>query len=333
MLTLIGISAKIRNAYSFISHNYNFTHDGDEIFLVGFSRGAFTVQCLASLIGQIGLLRKEGLQYLRGLFTLWANQEFRTLGSGDKKPLLQLLHNHVENIVRERGDAVKRNVKIKALAVWDTVSSLGLPTPQLSPRPLSFVGKIVPDIADNAFQALALDENRRHFKPRVWEARESETTNVKQCWFLGSHADVGGGNQDSGLASLSLLWMIAQLESKTSASFSEKALLDFLSPRSLEWEQSLNTTFRTYSEKLMVDSHTSTVGEYLGHSTLLFYREALQVALLNSNRQQGKRRRRAGIGGLLALNCAGNILSKINNQEVSTIKTPLQFLGSTSLVT
>jgi uncharacterized protein (DUF2235 family) len=209
------------------------------------------------------------------LFTLWANQEVRPLGSGDKKTLLQHLHDRVTYIEMERGDAIKRDVRIKACVVWDTVSSLGLPTPQLSPRPLSFVGKIVPKVVDNAFQALALDENRRHFKPRVWKSRESKTTNVKQCWFLGSHADVGGGNQDSGLASLSLLWMIAQLRSKTKASFSKKALLDFLSPQSLVWEQALNTTLGTYSEKFMVDSHTSTLGEYLGHSTLLSYQEAL----------------------------------------------------------
>ena len=69
-----GISAKIRNAYSFLSHNYNFepTHgrDFDEIVLVGFSRGAFAVQCLASFVSDTGLLERQHLYYLRGLFTL-----------------------------------------------------------------------------------------------------------------------------------------------------------------------------------------------------------------------------------------------------------------------
>jgi uncharacterized protein (DUF2235 family) len=56
--TSTGISAKIRNAYSFLSHNYNFDVL-DEIVLVGFSRGAFAVQCLASFISQTGLLQKQ----------------------------------------------------------------------------------------------------------------------------------------------------------------------------------------------------------------------------------------------------------------------------------
>ncbi|KAI0192355.1 hypothetical protein EV127DRAFT_302847, partial [Xylaria flabelliformis] len=68
-----GISTKIRNAHSFLSHNYNFDDGNDEIFLIGFSRGAFTVQCLAWLISQTGLFHKRYLYCLRGLFTLWAN--------------------------------------------------------------------------------------------------------------------------------------------------------------------------------------------------------------------------------------------------------------------
>jgi len=159
-------------------------------------------------------------------------------------------------------DLVKRVVRVKVCAVWDTVSALGLPTPHLSPRPLAFVGKTVPGVLDNAFQALALNESRRHFRPRVWRGKEHETTNVKQCWFLGSHADVGGGNRDSGLASLSFLWMIAQLEEHTKASFDKEALLGFLTPVYFQWEQSLNRNLGTYSENLKVDSHTSTHGRY-----------------------------------------------------------------------
>jgi len=158
-------------------------------------------------------------------------------------------------------DLVKRVVRVKVLAVWDTVSALGLPTPQLSPRPLSFVGKTVPGAVDNAFQALALNESRRHFRPRVWQSKEVGAKNIKQCWFLGSHADVGGGNRDSGLASLSFLWMIAQLKRHTRASFDEEALLGFLTPVYFRWEQTLNRNLGTYSEKLRVDSHTSTHGK------------------------------------------------------------------------
>ena len=66
-------------------------------------------------------------------------------------------------------------------------------------------------------RAVALNESRRHFRPWLWKSLEANPTNMKQCWFLGSYADVGGGNKDSGLALLSFLWMIAQLKNNTYA--------------------------------------------------------------------------------------------------------------------
>jgi len=153
---------------------------------------------------------------------------------------------------------VVKRVRIRACAVWDTVSALGLPTPQLSPRPLSFVGKTVPGAVDHAFQAIALNESRRHFKPCVWEFKESRRTNVKQCWFLGSHGDVGGGNQDIGLAVLSFLWMIAQLN--IIDSFDYNTLLGFLDEGYWQWEEKLNEDLRRHREKLKVELYASIQG-------------------------------------------------------------------------
>ncbi|OTA62656.1 hypothetical protein K449DRAFT_405452 [Hypoxylon sp. EC38] len=164
-----GISAKIRNAYSFIAHNYNFkslgTDEADEIVLVGFSRGAFAVQCLASFISQTGLV-----------------------------------HLH------------------------------------LPPRPLAFVGKEVPGIVQNAFQALALDERRRKFKPQVWKSKEEGVESVKQCWFLGTHADVGG-NGDAALGAVTLLWMLGQLRTAQVGVAIERSEVEkHLRHKLLEWD-------------------------------------------------------------------------------------------------
>lgn len=231
---MIGISVKIRNAYSFVAHNYQ---KGDEIILVGFSRGAFAVQCLASLISQAGLLEKKYLYYLRGMFKLWANQEIKG-GS-------TVLGDKVE-ILKRAG--VLHEVRIKALAVWDTVSSLGIPT-QVRPRPLSFVGKKVPEGVDHAFHALALDEKRRKFQPCIWDSLEEggDDTTVSQCWFLGNHGDVGG-NGDAALGAVTLLWMIGKLHDFVDVAFEETEIGKHLKHKYLEWEFDVSRLFKSFRE-------------------------------------------------------------------------------------
>lgn len=67
-----GLSEHIREAYSFLANNYQ---RGDEIFLIGFSRGAFTVRSIAGLIASIGLLTKKGLPHFYEVFKDWENQD------------------------------------------------------------------------------------------------------------------------------------------------------------------------------------------------------------------------------------------------------------------
>lgn len=126
-------------------------------------------------------------------------------------------------------------VKVKALVVWDTVSALGIPG-HLGSKPLSFVGHTVPGIVENAFHALALDERRKSFKPQVWRSKEEVTTVVKQCWFLGTHVDVGG-NGDADLGSLTLLWMIGQLSAVfNDISIDETEIDKHLTHKFLKWD-------------------------------------------------------------------------------------------------
>ena len=193
----------------------------DEIILVGFSRGAFAVQCLASFISDAGLLQKQHLYYLRGLFTLWANK--KSLRGGEKFSKYQ---------TKLQESRLLHRVNITACAVWDTVSSLG-GFVQLPPRPLAFVGKGVPDRVQHAFQALALDEDRSKFEPVLWTSKPA-TASVSQCWFLGSHADVGG-NGDAALGGLSLLWMVGKLHGEVGVAFNDREIAKHLKHRFLEW--------------------------------------------------------------------------------------------------
>ncbi|CAH0058675.1 unnamed protein product [Clonostachys solani] len=218
-----GISAKIRNAYSFLSHNYNFDRGWDETVLVGYSRGAFAVQCLAAFISDAGLLKKEHLYYLRGLFTLWSHREM---------PGVAAKFQAEKEALQEEG--LLHSIEINACAVWDTVSSLGIGI-QIPPRQLSFVGKEVPKCVQNAFQALALDESRRTFRPILWQEAAQNKARIHQCWFLGSHSDVGG-NGDAALGMMTFLWMVGMLRDKVRVKFIKHEIVRHLKHKFLEWD-------------------------------------------------------------------------------------------------
>ena len=113
-------------------------------------------------------------------------------------------------------------IRIKALAVWDTVGTLGIPpAPVIGVRGSAdqwrFTNTQISDKVENAFQALGLDEPRFAFRPSLWECLPSSgsaiKTNLKQVWFPGSHANIGGGWHDQQLANITLAWMADQLSS------------------------------------------------------------------------------------------------------------------------
>jgi hypothetical protein len=161
----------------------------DEIILVGFSRGAFTARALAFLINEVGLLKKEGLRFLHDLFEAWSKQS-------RKKKLLRSIVEKVKWLNMQHYP-----VKIQTCAVWDTVAALGR---------LEFVNETIPACVEQAIHALALNEERSQFEPLLFHRGEGQS--LKQCWFLGSHSEVGGGNKKLGLANISLAWMLAQLK-------------------------------------------------------------------------------------------------------------------------
>lgn len=149
-----GIEMNIRDAYSFICHNYNFRQREDEIFLIGFSRGAFTVRCVAALIEDVGLLTKRGLVHLKEVYGLWKEK------CPDDRSVFKS-NARIADLQKE--GSIVGNVKVKACAVWDTVSALGVPLPMATlqyKKLLGFVNRRVCSNIEFAFQALALSEKR-----------------------------------------------------------------------------------------------------------------------------------------------------------------------------
>jgi uncharacterized protein (DUF2235 family) len=209
-----GIVKRIVRGYTFISRNYK---AGDRIYLVGFSRGAYTARAVGGMIAKAGLL------------------DYAKLGNPDKETAYQLAL-YVWCFYREKAgyrapknddisdawstmldksyvvgeEQMIPNVDVDAIGVFDTVGALGIPFYKRDDSRIDlfkFTDTALSNKVKAGIHAVAIDEYRRDFSPTLWDARAG----VNECWFIGAHADVGGGYEDAGLSDLSLAGMRAQL--------------------------------------------------------------------------------------------------------------------------
>jgi uncharacterized protein (DUF2235 family) len=190
-----GLSRNIRDAYLYLVENYA---PGDELFFLGFSRGAYTARSLAGLIRNCGLLHREYAGRLGDAYALYRRRD------DDSNP------RAIEAQLFRKSYAAE--IRIKFIGVWDTVGAYGIPAGPLGwlngAIHLRFHDVKLSSYVENAFQALAIDERRRPFKPAIWERQEHATTQrLEQAWFPGVHTNVGGGYADSGLSDIAFLWM------------------------------------------------------------------------------------------------------------------------------
>lgn len=191
-----GLFHNVIACYRFLAQNYE---PGDEIFIIGFSRGAYTARSVAGMVARVGLLTKVALV-------------------GEKLPEAVRLYQRTDPPAGAFGASIEEfrhdhchAAPVAFLGVFDTVGALGVPglnklTPQFHDVQLS-------DQVLRARHALAIDETRLKFAPAFWEAPDdppgapTEDARVKQVWFEGAHSDVGGGYPETGLSDTSLLWM------------------------------------------------------------------------------------------------------------------------------
>ncbi|KAF2007022.1 hypothetical protein P154DRAFT_180955 [Amniculicola lignicola CBS 123094] len=216
-----GLGDTVREGYSFLANNY---HPGDEIFLIGFSRGAYTARSIAGLVGQVGLLTKKGLNSLPEIFKdVQHRRDERYIPKNPNVPFPNKPSaddpRYAEEL--ERRGLTRLDIPVKAIGVWDTVGSLGLPRigwltkvglQNAESKEMSFYDTKLSNCVENAFQALALDEKRTAFSPAVWEKPDGNRTTLRQVWFPGTHSNVGGGYDDQQLANITLSWMMDQLQ-------------------------------------------------------------------------------------------------------------------------
>jgi hypothetical protein len=191
-----GLFHNVIACYRFLAQNYA---PGDEIFIFGFSRGAYTARSVAGMLASVGLLTKVALVEERLPEAVHLYQRTKMPEGAFGESIDEFKHDHCHA------------AKVTFLGVFDTVGALGVPgferdTPRFHDVQLS--SEVL-----CARQALAIDETRLKFAPTFWEApgdrpdAPTEDPRVKQVWFEGAHSDVGGGYAQTGLSDTALLWM------------------------------------------------------------------------------------------------------------------------------
>lgn len=198
-----GISENILKVYRFLIQNYE---PGDELFLFGFSRGAFTVRSLAGLIRNSGILKISNSDQGHRAYKIYRS----------RKPEFQ--PREVEATLFRKTFAVEETTRIKFIGVWDTVGALGNPLllNGILSRRNRFHDTDLSSKINNAFHALAVDEKRKNFEATLWHQQpDSKNQVLEQVWFPGVHSDVGGGypESESGLSNLALNWMLEKARS------------------------------------------------------------------------------------------------------------------------
>jgi len=196
-----GLDDNVRQAYRFLCQFYE---PGCEIYIFGFSRGAFTARSLAGYVGAAGLLTRENCRPDLEAFA-WAH--YRTPPKerypGDRHALSRFTHP---------------DVRIACLGVFDTVGALGVPGEVFEAwnrHRYAFHDTKLSSIVDHALHALAVDEKRGPFGPSLWAYPDHKNyASVEQVWFPGVHSNIGGGYEDRRLSDLALRWMLDRIDAK-----------------------------------------------------------------------------------------------------------------------
>jgi uncharacterized protein (DUF2235 family) len=272
----VGLSDNVRDAYRFLGHHFV---PGSDIYLFGFSRGAYTARSLCGFIKAAGLLDKPSVQDVwRAYIDRYAT--VHTTPRVIARPAGWNLDRIRGWLVEKVGDAVGRlgtdianlptygDVSIKFIGVYDTVGALGVPIPAVADVNEPIVGfhdTTLGDTVENAVQALAVDEKRGPYVPALWtqaaDAVALAGQSVLQVWFPGVHSDIGGGYHDKGIGDITWDFMMRQAADKglvIDPSHRTPALtLHPLPPQ----HESFNEQWRLFSDTLkLIPQNVRTIG-------------------------------------------------------------------------
>jgi uncharacterized protein (DUF2235 family) len=189
-----GLEGNIHDAYIFLIANYE---PGDDIYLIGFSRGAFTARSIGGMIRKCGIVKRTSVERYHEAIDMYHDA---TIHPDDARAVdFRAQYSLVDP------------VPIKMVGVWDTVGALGIPLRGLraaNREKYEFHDTELSGIVQWAFHALAIDEHRTPFEPTLWLNKPKPGQTVEQVWFPGVHSDIGGGYGQHELSDGALDWMM-----------------------------------------------------------------------------------------------------------------------------
>ena len=220
-----GLRENIIEAYNWLSKNYE---DGDDVFVFGFSRGAFTATSITGMLMRWGLIRPESGLNPKDIFKLYETWDERT-------PIYELeflAKTNPTELTQDQQDYLKksRRIQIKMIGIWDSVATIGIPFgnfSRFSRNALKFHNPRWSSTYDSFYHALAIDEHRKPFrsvllhhyiknetpKEKTEWRRGQLVERVEQRWFCGSHGDVGGGD-NLNVVSAPFAWIMQKAETR-----------------------------------------------------------------------------------------------------------------------
>ncbi|MDB5607526.1 MAG: hypothetical protein JWP25_4426 [Bradyrhizobium sp.] len=260
-----GLKRNVIDIYSFCCRNYK---KGDGIYGFGFSRGAFTIRVVAGFIARIGLVRYDGNEENLARDAEIAYREYRKAWSFRSISPLRSLRDWASHVIFRKPSFAQLDMvdvdRIEFLGVWDTVDAYGGPIEEITRAidywywPLSMPDQFMNHKIVRACHALALEEEREAFRPVLWDDRyvreggrlvpvaqgwtpprtsepgkpHIDDERISQVWFVGVHADIGGGYSRAGLAYWTLAWMIerSKVYGLEFQAFQEEALRSLADP-------------------------------------------------------------------------------------------------------
>ena len=226
-----GLIDKIVDAYTFLMFNYE---PGDELFIFGFSRGAFTARAFVGFVRSLGVMQRKHATRIAEAVKLY---EARTATSGhDTEELLRFrcacspevcvdIEEDAWRVENCAGYSTGKSlvVRIKYLGVWDTVGAIGVPSDVLFSkwvnRGQQFFDTELSSMVVSGRHAVSIDEQRTAFKPTLWPNFGALNVSLgfnpsasdapyQQRWFPGDHGSVGGGGDVRGLSDGALVWVL-----------------------------------------------------------------------------------------------------------------------------
>jgi uncharacterized protein (DUF2235 family) len=188
-----GLERDVRDTYAFLMQQFV---PGDALYMFGFSRGAYTIRAVASLLHMYGLLTPGNEPLIP--------YAIRMMNAANRERDGKTFDWAEDFRATFRGPACKPHF----VGVWDTVNSVGwFENPLKLPYSASN-----PDIAIGR-HAVAIDDRRAFFRTNLWRPDPPPANggpkDLKQVWFPGVHCDVGGGypEAESGLSKFSFEWI------------------------------------------------------------------------------------------------------------------------------